>query len=379
MRVLHVLEALEGGTARHLVDVVRHTAGVEHHVAVPSDRKGWVTDTAAVGAMTDAGADVHVVEMRRRPYSPRNVVAVASLRRLVGAVRPGIVHGHSSIGGAAARAVPGRRHATAYTPNGVPQQRLALAIERRLAARTDLTIAVSPSEAELLLALRLATRDRLVTIRNGIDLEAAAAPAAVDLRATLGLPPDATVVGSISRMIDQKRPADLVDLARRLRDAGTDAHVVVIGAGPLSSAVDDAAARAGVADRFHRLRHLPSAAAVLGQLDVFVLASAFEGGPYAPLEAMRAGVPVVLSDAVGNRDVVEHERSGLLVPVGDTAAMATAVARLLADAGARARFVAAASERLASLFDVRAMGAALAATYARLVDAPASGDRSSSA
>ena len=120
IRVLHVLEALEGGTARHLVDVVRYTSGVEPHVVLPTSRGGGVTDTAAPGAMAAAGATVHHVEMRRDPRSPRNVKALVSVRLLIRRLHPEVVHGHSSIGGVVARiAATGTAAATVYTPNGI--------------------------------------------------------------------------------------------------------------------------------------------------------------------------------------------------------------------------------------------------------------------
>ncbi len=73
IRVLHVLEALEGGTARHLRDLVRFTPGVEHHVAVPAQRVGGLTDADAIPAMRAAGAVVHLVPMTRRPPTARNL------------------------------------------------------------------------------------------------------------------------------------------------------------------------------------------------------------------------------------------------------------------------------------------------------------------
>ncbi len=110
---------------------------------------------------------------------------------------------------------------------------------------------------------------------------------------------------------------------------------------------------------------LPGAAAVLASLSAFLLVSRCEGGPYAPLEAARAGVPLVLTDVVGCRDVVEDGRSGLLVP-RDADAAAAAVLRLLDDRVLAARLTAAMGERLAERFDVRAQGAAHDALYARL-------------
>jgi glycosyltransferase involved in cell wall biosynthesis len=78
---------------------------------------------------------------------------------------------------------------------------------------------------------------------------------------------------------------------------------------------------------------------------------------------MRAGTPVVLSDAVGNRDVVEPGVSGIVVPVGDVEAMAEAVLCLLNDPTRREEIITAAKARLAACFDVRDMGAALARLY----------------
>src|SRR4051794_17615330 len=133
MRVLHVLEALEGGTARHVVDVVRHTTEVDQEVAIPRRRTGWVTDEQAVGDLEDAGAVVHFVDMRRTPFDRHNAVAVAALRRVIRRRRPAIVHGHSSVGGALARVAAWRAPVVRlYTPNGIATSPMALRVERLL-------------------------------------------------------------------------------------------------------------------------------------------------------------------------------------------------------------------------------------------------------
>src|SRR4051812_22120594 len=63
--VLHVIEAIEAGVARHVADVVAHANGIEHHVASPAVRVGWTTDHAAKEATRAAGAEIHHVDMRR--------------------------------------------------------------------------------------------------------------------------------------------------------------------------------------------------------------------------------------------------------------------------------------------------------------------------
>jgi glycosyltransferase involved in cell wall biosynthesis len=359
--VLHVLEAIESGCARHVVDLVRHVEGVDHHVAVPRERVGGVTDRAAFADVEAAGGHVHLVEMRRSPPHPRNAAAAVVLARLARRVGAGVVHGHSSIGGALARA-----SATAvglprvYTPNGLAAGWGPTQLERLLGRVTHRLVAVSASEGEEVLRRRLIPEARLVIIPNGIDV-APVAPR--PLRPLLGVAPGTPLVGTLGRLSWQKAPEVFVQACARIAVACPGAEFVLIGDGPDRPAFRAAVDGTGLGEVFHWLPVLPDAAAHLHDLDVFCLASRFEGGPYAPLEAIRAGVPVVLSDVVGNRDVVEPGRSGLLVPPDDPPALAQAVIELLRDAACRQRYAAAAGERLRGEFDVRRMGQAHAGLY----------------
>ena len=367
VRVLHVMEALEGGTARHLVDLVRNADGVEHHVAIPSQRVGGLTDRAAAGRMAAAGAVIHVTEMRRSPLVPRNGAALARLVGLVGSIRPSLVHGHSSVGGALGRmagTVTGRPRV--YTPHGLATGRAALAVERVLGGLTDRLVAISGSEARQMLGLRLVPPHRLVTIANGIEVAGwAPPPGTPDIRGQLGLAPGVPLVGTISRLVAQKAPERFTSVAGLVLAARPDAHAVLVGDGPLRAAVDPSRLPSGTAGRFHHLPSLDDAGAVIGQLDVFVLTSRFEGCPYSALEAMRGGVPPVLTDVVGSRDVVVDGVSGRLVPQLDQRAMAAVVLELLADDALRSAVGAAAREHVRR-FDVREMGRAVAALYEEL-------------
>jgi len=369
--VVHVLEALEGGTARHVSDLVTRVTGVEHHVALPPSRIGGVTALAAVEEMEAAGATVHRIDMRRAPLSPRNAAALWELRRLVNKLSPDVIHGHSSAGGALARlaavtgpARSGRRGRARriYTPNGLYPGAPAAAAERGFGTLTDRLVAVSESEARLVATRAIVPDDRLVVIRNGVDLTP---PSKVgpDLRARLGLDAAVPLIGFIGRLVPQKAPGLVVEAAALLAGQGVEAVTVMMGAGPLSGEVEQAIRERSLTGRVRTLGHLEGAAEVVGQLDVLVLPSFYEGCPYAPLEAMRAGVPVVLSDAVGNRDVVDHGHTGLLFPPGDAASLAGAVSLLFSDPDLRHRLTAAAKERLATHFDIRAMAAATGRLY----------------
>lgn len=144
--VLHVLEAVGGGTAQHLLDIVRHVDGVEHHAAVPARRTGGLSDEKIVHRLRASGAHVHVVPMRRMPLSLDNMAATRHLRRLIGVLRPDIVHGHSSIGGALARlATVGSDTRFVWTPHAVAPGAALRRVQAALYRRADLVIAVSPS------------------------------------------------------------------------------------------------------------------------------------------------------------------------------------------------------------------------------------------
>lgn len=362
--VLHVMEALEGGTARHLADLVRHAQGVRHHVVVPAERSAGVTDRDAAPAMAAAGAVVHHLPMSRTPWAPGNARAAAGLVRLRGRVQPDVVHAHSSIGGALARLIPWGAPLV-YTPHALTDGRAYLAFERLLGRRTDHLIAVSSSEGELVVHLGLVPRTRVEVIPNGIDLEPPA-PDGRNLRTLIGVPAGVPLLGTVARLIPQKAPAWFVGACAELARRRPDAHFVLIGSGPLQAELDRDVRRHGLEDHFHQLAHLAAASRVLDQLDVVALLSRFEGGPYLPLEAMRAGTPVVVTDVVGNRDVVEDGVSGHVVPPADAWTAADRVVRLLEDGPARARLVEAARRRIEAHHDVRSMGRRTADLYRRL-------------
>ena len=362
--VLHVLEAVEGGTARHVVDLVTHAKGVRHVVAIPAERVGGNTDRIAADRMRAAGADVRTIDMRRNPAAPANLRAQARLLRLARATNADVIHGHSSVGGALARVTGALvRRPVVWTPNGVMDNAVVQRVERALGRVTDHVIAVSGSEAAVIEQQRLARPGHLSVIPNAIEVDLPA-PRTPSLRAQLGLGPDDLLVGCIARPSTQKAPEVLVAAWERVHAVLPDAILVWIGDGPQGDVV------AAAADRLPSLRWiraLPDAPAYLADLDLFVLSSRYEGAPYAPLEAMRAGVPVLLTDVVGNRDAVVDGKTGVLVRAEDPTGLADQMILLLQDAGLRARLGEAGRDEVRGTRDVTQMAAATVAVYQRLV------------
>jgi glycosyltransferase involved in cell wall biosynthesis len=366
LRILHALEAFAGGTERHLLDLVRHVPGAEHVIAVPSIHLGRPTAQAARRAREE-GAIVEIVEMTRSPSPHRNAAAINSMRALIRRHRPDVVHGHSSLGGAISRlSTPRMQAPVVYTPNGLSRAPWALTVERYLGSRTDWFVAVSESEGEFAVRKRLVPAERMSVVRNGIE-QLPPPPPRPSLRARLEIPEHTPLVGCLGRLTWQKAPEVYVAACAIAGRSVPEAHFVLIGSGLEDAKVRDALEDSQLGDRFHWLDALPDAAGAFGELDLYVLPSRFEGGPYTPLEAMRAHTPVILTDVAGNRDTIEDGVSGLLVPVDDPERLGDAIADLLRDRERRARRAVAGAARLTPLFDVREMGEHTARVYERVL------------
>jgi N-acetyl-alpha-D-glucosaminyl L-malate synthase BshA len=165
-----------------------------------------------------------------------------------------------------------------------------------------------------------------------------------------------------------KRATDTVDVLARLENR--DALLVLVGDGPDLPLLRERAERAGVAARLRLLGEVPDAETATAACDVALLPSASESFGLAALEAMACGLPVVASRVGGLPEVVAHGETGFLEPVGDTAAMAADVQRLLDDAALRRDQGAAALRRTGEAFSLQRCVALHEELYESLLPKP---------
>jgi glycosyltransferase involved in cell wall biosynthesis len=174
--------------------------------------------------------------------------------------------------------------------------------------------------------------------------------------------PGRTLV-TVGRLVRWKNVDALIRLLPEL--PGT--RLVVAGDGHLRAELEELARTTGVSGRVVFLGDVPhrEVRSYFEQADAFVLNSSYEGLPHVVLEAMSAGVPVIATDAGGTGEVVEHEVTGLLIPVGKAAALQAAIERLWLDPSLGRQLAAEAASRLAVRFDFGAMVAATEAILLR--------------
>jgi glycosyltransferase involved in cell wall biosynthesis len=154
------------------------------------------------------------------------------------------------------------------------------------------------------------------------------------IRAELGIPAEAIVVVTAGRLIAFKAVDELLAAVAR-----TDAHLLVVGTGPLEEQLRAQATTARVPATFAGWRTGDALLETYAAGDVFALLSRRETWGAVVVEAAAAGLPLVLSDRVGAaEDLLVPGENGYLVPSGDVAAQADALARLVGDAALRERF-----------------------------------------
>jgi glycosyltransferase involved in cell wall biosynthesis len=172
-------------------------------------------------------------------------------------------------------------------------------------------------------------RDRVVRIDHGFEPKTTALTRR-EARKLLGLPIDATLLGSVARL----HPGKNLTAAIRLL-VGRDWHLALAGQGAERTELVAFATSLGVADRVHFVGELPPdrIGAFLRSLDIFVFPTLFETFGLAAVEAAEAGVPVVANDLDVLRETltVDAGPCAVFVDVGDTKAFAAAVQRLLDD------------------------------------------------
>jgi glycosyltransferase involved in cell wall biosynthesis len=206
--------------------------------------------------------------------------------------------------------------------------------------------------------------EKAVVIPNGVDYpEPARLPEREAARRKLGLPTDGVWVGTVARFDPVKR----LDVLLAALVALDDVRAVIVGYGPEEPRLKEMAKDLGLSDRVWFVGYRQDVWPWLAACDVFALSSDWEGMSNAVLEAMGAGLPVVATAVGGTPDVVVDGVTGLLVPRGDSGALAAALARLVREDGLRCRLGAAGQERAWSSFSAQQMIERTHALYTELV------------
>lgn len=373
LHVVEVLDATDGGTRTHLLHILR---GLDRDrfrltfIASAERNPAFRDDMARLRA---EGVEVIELPIVRQIAPWRDWRALRRLTALLRALRPDVVHTHASKSGALGRIAAGRAgvRRVIHTPHTFyfqGQRGVARAvfrrIERRLLPRTTRLVLLTEGQRRLAVEELGAAPEQVVVIPNGVDT-ARFAPRQrkAAARRALGLPPDAPVIGTITRFVPQKRCELFLDAVGRVMLARPDAHCLLVGDGPQHAELMRLAWRLRIEERMAWRPRGDDPMEFYDAMDVFALSSLYEGLPYTVLEAMASGLPVVAPRITGCEEVIADGRTGRLVPPGDAPALADALLDLLADPVACAGLGAAARAAVQERYSLRLFLERITALY----------------
>lgn len=365
LRVAHILGNLSyGGLQCRVLNLIKELPSFSHNVIFQSEEEGVLyPQYANVSAMEHCAY-----------HRGRTLDFLLRLTKLLREMAPDVVlahlfGNHTLVSWAAfLSGVPATYGVSTNDPIFFSKslwKPMALAQAARPFCRGE--IAVSEAVGRILTSRLHLPSSRVRVIPNGCPVEEIATRAAAGRKAAYqaagGGSARALMAATIGRAKDHPTALRAVQLLRR---QGRQVELWLAGGAFREStrtSVESLADEFGIRDLVRFLGVREDIPELMGVSDIVVQATESEGFGMAVIEAMAAGVPVVATDIPPCREILDGGRCGLLVPRGDSPALAEAIGQILDDEGLRLRLVAAASERVRSHYEVRRM----AAGYAELL------------
>lgn len=236
-------------------------------------------------------------------------------------------------------------------------------------------IAVSEAVREILTAQKLISSKRIVVIPNGIEVtrfDHTERSEAVNFRRQWNIAEDSLLIGSVGELTPLKGHAEFLEAAAQVSKMFPNATFLIAGmdsaaGAPTLKAVKAQIDKLGLADKTRLLGWVENLAALYAALDIFVSASHTESFGLVIAEAMASGTPVIATETMGAAEIIEREKSGLLVPIDNVAELTSNITRLLNDQDERRRLAAAGAERIRKKFDLDRMVGATEQLYEEVI------------
>ena len=336
IRVLRAITWLPvGGIERRIVDVLPRLDRSRFEVSLVCLReRGPLADE-----LEAAGIPVAVIRFRNR-WDQRGL---RQLARLMREREIDVVHSQmyrSNVPATVAARMAGKRHVWSQIHNVDSwDSRRQVAVDRWLCRWREGILAVSEGvRRDAIEKLRLPA-ERVRVLYNGVDLSRFAPGGDRDsLRREIGVGEDDFVFLFAARLVEQKRPQDFLELARRLlgstahRARGEPARFWLAGDGKLRGELEAQAASIAGHERIRFLGPRDDMPRVMAAADALVMTSTREGFSNSLLEALASGLAVIATDVGGNSEAIRSGQDGLIVPPLDPEALWVAGRSVLDDA-----------------------------------------------
>lgn len=207
----------------------------------------------------------------------------------------------------------------------------AVLVNQVLAILTRQMVAISAATRGALARYEFLPRRRIKLIYNGIQALEVDSGLVEKLRTELSLESDVFVMGTVARLDPVKNQIMMLEAFARVHRVHPKTRLIIVGDGPERQKLEARAAKLGVKQAVIFTGFSAKPGLYLALMDLFLLSSDSEGTSMTLLEAMSLGLPVVATEAGGTPEIVDHDVTGMLTPVGDCEAFASAIEAFLRD------------------------------------------------
>ena len=262
-----------------------------------------------------------------------DVISVLKLARQMKKANCVLVHSHD----AHAAAISSMAASRAKVPIRVISRRVDFPLKNNYFSRIkyrkdiDMIIAISKGVKKVLVSCGI-DQKKIKMIPSGIDYSPFENISSRDyLHRELGFDKDDFLVGIVAHLADHKGHKYLIEAAAILKKKAPQIRLIIVGKGPLRMELDQQVKEVGVEDIVFFLGFREDVPQIMASLDLFVLSSYLEGMGTSILDAMASRLPVVATQVGGIPEVVNHGKSGLLVPPRDPDSLAKAILQFYKD------------------------------------------------
>lgn len=323
-KVLLISESMGGGLRKHVVQLIKYLNQNIYELYFIHGTDS--ADSAFLEEYEDLRTNAKIIPCSTftREINFRNdIKTFLFISKKIKEIQPDIVHCHSSKAGALGRIAAKRRNVEKifYTPHAYSflalefntMKKILFTFIESILSRlfTTKTFNVSEGERDAAIKAHIDKESKFEVIYNGIPN--LSIPNKKDVKSLLGLPEDKIIVGNNARLCEQKNPLFFLKTAKEITEKENDYHFVWAGSGPLQNEMKEYVKRNNLLEKVTFLGDREDSEFIVVSYDIFFISSLYEGLPYAPIEAMRAGVPIIATNVVGNREIVIENKNGFLI------------------------------------------------------------------
>jgi glycosyltransferase involved in cell wall biosynthesis len=364
LKVLQVLEATIGGTRTHLNQLVNHLDKSKFDITVICSTLREPDFSLDISRWRRDGINVLSVDMVRGINIFKDLLAFIEILWIIKRGKYDIVHTHSSKAGCLGRLAARLTHIQKiyYTPHAFAFQAYSnglrrifyLSIERILTKITNKIICVSESEKNLAIRYGVADLKKIIVISNAINIPKINIKNS-KIMEKLGINNDKIIIGTVGNFCTQKGYKYIIEAAAKVINHFDDVIFIIIGDGNERSYIEKMINFLQLENKIILTGHVQHEEMLnyYAIMDIFVLASLWEGMPYSILEAMSIGKPIIATDVPGTRDIVVHNETGKLVPPRDSLAISKSLHYLLKEPKQRNKLGKAAQQLMVEQYQIK--------------------------